>query len=180
MSKIKKPSKIDMEGLKNIRKNVDVFLSQISKKHDQQNILVLDIAPQIYEGANRIFTKAKVETLDIDPNSDATYIADITQNNHDIIPDNYFDIVICTEVLEHTLNPFLAVEELYRITKKGGWTYISVPFNFRIHGPLPDCWRFTEHGLRTLFSKYDKFILNELATPRRPLMPLHYTLSAKK
>ena len=42
-----------------------------------------------------------------------------------------YDIILCTEVLEHTNNPFIAVEELLRMVKKGGHIYVSTPFNFR-------------------------------------------------
>lgn len=50
-----------------------------------------------------------------------------------------FDYILCTEVLEHTLNPFRAVYEMFRILKPKGLLFISVPFNFGIHRPLPDC-----------------------------------------
>ncbi|MCK5818286.1 MAG: methyltransferase domain-containing protein [Psychromonas sp.] len=50
-----------------------------------------------------------------------------------------------TEVLEHTLNPFRAINEIYRILKPNGILIMTTPFNFRIHNPLPDCWRISEH-----------------------------------
>ena len=78
------------------------------------------------------------------------------------------------------MNPFDAVKEIYRVLKPSGIVCVSVPFNFRIHGPLPDCWRFTEHGLRALFSSYEICELNALETENRDLMPIHYTLIAKK
>jgi hypothetical protein len=63
----------------------------------------------------------------------------------------------------------------------GGLAFISTPSNFRIHGPLPDCWRFTEHGLRALFlNNFEILELNILETPDRPLTPLQYTLVVKK
>ena len=88
-----------------------------------------------------------VHTLDIDPNSNASYIADITKINNTLIIDGKYDIVICTEVLKHTLNPFSAVKEIHRMLRPGGFLFMTTPLNFRIHNPLPDCWRFTEHGL---------------------------------
>ena len=56
----------------------------------------------------------------------------------------------------------------------------STPFNFRIHGPLPDCWRFTEHGLRALLKEFEVVELNQVDTPERELMPMHYTFVAKR
>lgn len=175
-----KVSSFDLQTYKEIRKSVSQFLSICASKHDGVGKKILDIAPQTHEGAIFYFKKGMVETLDIDSNSKANYIADITINNRKIIKNNYFDIIVCTEVLEHTLNPFLAVTELYRILKKGGILLVTVPFNFRIHGPLPDCWRFTEYGLKVLFKKFSSINLSSVNTPCRDLMPLHYRLVVKK
>lgn len=172
-------SETDEKHHKIIRENVSIFLSQCAKEYGGAGLL-LDIAPQIHEGATPYFTQAKIYTLDIDPAANTTYTADICQNNKDLIPNNYFDWIVCTEVLEHTLNPFSAVNEIYRTLKAGGYLFLSVPFNFRIHGPLPDCWRFTEHGLRVLLGKYIILKLEEIKTQDRDLMPIHYTVVAQK
>jgi ubiquinone/menaquinone biosynthesis C-methylase UbiE len=39
-------------------------------------------------------------------------------------PDNFFDIVHCTNALDHCENPDLAIKEMYRVCKKGGWIYL--------------------------------------------------------
>lgn len=173
-------SELDILHLHYIRENVTSFIKACAKKFDNSKCLVLDIAPQDHNGAIEFFNTSEVRTLDIDKDSKANYIADLCQNNVSIIPNELFNIIICTEVLEHTLNPFDAVKEIYRILKPGGHVCVSVPFNFRIHGPLPDCWRFTEHGLRALFSSFHICELNALETNERDLMPIHYTLIAKK
>ena len=41
--------------------------------------------------------------------------------------DNKFDMISCDHVLEHVPNYRSAVKELYRITKPGGYTFITVP-----------------------------------------------------
>ena len=40
---------------------------------------------------------------------------------------NTFDYVICTEVIEHTVNPKQAVKELSRVLKPGGILILTVP-----------------------------------------------------
>lgn len=176
----KKISQQDIEILSEIRSNVNSLIAEAQLQYDKTNMYVLEIAPQIYEGAKKVFERAVIQTLDIDAQYTPTYIADICENNSHLIPDNYFDAIICTEVLEHTLQPFNAVAELHRILKHGGKLFGSTPFNFRIHGPLPDCWRFTEHGLRALFKDYSNFLIKELEDPNRFLMPFHYTFIATK
>lgn len=173
-------SQMDKDHHQSLRKNVSDFVARCAEKYDKKGAVVLDIAPQDHEGAKPYFIKAKVETLDLDEKSGATYIADITDNNKKVIPSEHFDFVVCTEVLEHTLQPFDAVKEIRRILKPGGLVFASTPFNFRIHGPLPDCWRFTEHGIRALFKDFELIELEELDTDGRFLMPIHYTYIAKK
>lgn len=173
-------SQMDIDHLAMIRKSVQEFIAACAEKYDRENTVLLDIAPQIYQGAKEFFKKTTIRSLDIDPKANADYTADLCADNSAIIPANHFDFVLCTEVLEHTLQPFDAVNEMERILKKDGVLFLTVPFNFRIHGPLPDCWRFTEHGLRALFKRFEILQLSEIATSGRDLMPVHYRLIAAK
>ena len=111
------------------------------------------------------------------------YICDITKNNSTIIKDNTFDFVLCTEVLEHTIQPFDAIKEIYRILKPGGILFLSVPCNFRIHGPLPDNLRFTQYGIQKALLPNDKWKIIEMHALdyiKRQLFPIDYTCVAKK
>ncbi len=176
-------AEMDRKFLRMLRENVSAFLKDAGARYDREDLLVLDVAPQDHEGAAPYFEQATIETLDIDPASGATYIADLCARNSTIVPDGRFDLVVCTEVLEHTINPFAATDEIRRVLKPGGVALISVPFNFRIHGPLPDCWRISEHGLRALFNGsrgFDIIHLQALEDENRFLMPIHYTLIACK
>jgi SAM-dependent methyltransferase len=163
-----------------LRDNVRAFLQRVPLEYKCNQGFLLDIAPQIHEGARPFFPDTiHVDTMDIDPTSGSTYIGDICVYN-ECIKDNSYDYIVCTEVLEHTLQPFDAIEEIYRVARPGGLLLLTVPFNFRIHGPLPDCWRFTEHGLRAILRRWDILELSDVKTPRRPLMPIHYTVVAQK
>jgi SAM-dependent methyltransferase len=121
----------------------------------------------------------KLITLDITDSTGPDVVADITRfNSH--IPDESFDALMCTEVLEHVVDPFAAIRELRRIVKVGGHILFTTPLNARIHGPVPDCWRFTEFGLKVLFRDFDTAYFNKLSTPGRNLFPLHYGAIVKK
>lgn len=45
-------------------------------------------------------------------------------------PDNWFDIVISSEVIEHTPEPFAGVKEMYRVLKPGGVLVLTTPNKF--------------------------------------------------
>lgn len=176
---MRKVSEIDIINLEIIRHGVTDSIRTGARLLDNYGVDVLDVAPQVWHGAKEYFIKSHVDTLDIDVDSGATYIADITRNNSEIIADCKYDVVVMTEVLEHTLNPFLAVDEVYRILKPSGALIMTTPFNFRIHNPLPDCWRFTEHGLRELLKKFTEINIQENGTDRF-LFPVQYKVLAYK
>lgn len=69
--------------------------------------------------------------------------------------DNEFDILISTQVLEHTEYVHKAMQEMQRVVKPGGRIFISAPFAFQEHGMPYDYWRFTQSGLRSLFKDVD-------------------------
>ena len=173
-------SNMDILHLRIIRDNIIDFMKYASRRYAQKTGKLLDIAPQNHEGAKPYFNdNIIVHTFDINPQSGCTYIGDICQINSNIA-DNSYDYIVCTEVLEHTLQPFAAIAEIFRLLKPQGYLFLSTPFNFRLHGPLPDCWRFTEHGLRSLLSEFTICELTAIETENRTLMPIQYTVIAQK
>jgi SAM-dependent methyltransferase len=68
-----------------------------------------------------------------------------------------YDVVICEQVLEHVVDPFLAGQHLFELCRPGGHVIVSTPFLVKQH-ELPlygmlDYWRFTPRGLRTLLER---------------------------
>lgn len=176
-------SELDKAHLALLRNNIESFMSRVGGTQGYVGAgaaLLLDVAPQDHRGARPFFPdNVKVETLDIDPQSSADHIADLC-SCADVIGHERFDFIVCTEVLEHTRQPFDATRNMLQMLKPGGLVFVSTPFNFRIHGPLPDCWRFTEHGLRELFKDYEILELEALESEDRFLMPVQYTLVARR
>lgn len=69
------------------------------------------------------------------------------------VPDASFDLVLCTQVLEHTADPGQAVRELWRVTRPGGRVLAST-HGVQVYHPAPDdYWRFTHAGLELLFRR---------------------------
>lgn len=48
-------------------------------------------------------------------------------------PDNYFDIVVNTGLIQYIKNPELTVNEMYRILKLGGIAIVDVPWKYSIY-----------------------------------------------
>ena len=63
-----------------------------------------------------------------------------------------FDAVLCTEVLEHAVDPELLVAEIFRILRPGGHLCVTVPFMWGLHELPYDFRRFTSFGLAKLVS----------------------------
>ncbi len=69
--------------------------------------------------------------------------------------DNFFDLVICSEVLEHIQHHKTAVSEIVRVLKPGKNLAVSVPRNLpeRICWALSDEYRNTRNGHVRIYSK---------------------------
>jgi SAM-dependent methyltransferase len=69
------------------------------------------------------------------------------------VPDESFDIVLCTQTLEHANDPARAVRELRRVVAPGGRVLAST-HGVQVYHPNPDdYWRWTHAGLLRLFGE---------------------------
>lgn len=68
--------------------------------------------------------------------------------------DARFDHVLCTEVLEHALEPEALVAEMLRVLKPGGSLVLTVPFAARVHHAPHDYHRFTRYRLAQLLGGF--------------------------
>ncbi|MBX6324099.1 MAG: class I SAM-dependent methyltransferase [Rhodospirillaceae bacterium] len=71
-------------------------------------------------------------------------------------PDEAFDLVVCTSVLEHVLDERAAMREIVRVTRTNGRIWIEVPFLYHFHvadaEDRNDFRRWTLEGCRGLLS----------------------------
>ncbi|MDO8589668.1 MAG: methyltransferase domain-containing protein [bacterium] len=66
-------------------------------------------------------------------------------------PDNSFDTVISTQMLEHVEKPWVVASEIRRILKPGGICILTAPFWVPYHADPHDYFRYTKEGLESLF-----------------------------
>lgn len=64
-----------------------------------------------------------------------------------------FDHIECMSVLEHSRRPWLLAANLERLMKPAATLFLTVPFVWRVHGYPDDYFRFTPHGIASLFPK---------------------------
>jgi SAM-dependent methyltransferase len=89
----------------------------------------------------------EVRTLDITLDGGADYAGTAESTG---LPEASFDLVLCTQVIEHCMNPWAAVREIHRILRPGGYLIVSAPHVWFYHPHPTDHWRFTQEGMTHL------------------------------
>jgi SAM-dependent methyltransferase len=69
------------------------------------------------------------------------------------LPDERFDTVILSDVLEHVRAPEALLGEVARILAPGGKLLLNVPFFYWLHEQPHDYYRYTEHALRAMVQR---------------------------
>ncbi len=102
-----------------------------------------------------LFSHARYESTDLckvgeTDYSRVTYICDLSS-----IPakNQSYDMIICTQVLEHVREPKAVLCEFYRILKPGGELWISAPLFYKEHQVPYDYYRYTQYGFRYLLEE---------------------------
>jgi SAM-dependent methyltransferase len=157
----------------NIRENIKAHI-QANAAHITGEVLDIGSSPWNYP-KEQFSGKANITTLDIRPPADV--LGDIMDAP---FADDTFDTVLCLEVLEHVRNPFIALAEMYRILKPGGYLIASTPFFYELHDEdYGDHWRFTRQGWGVLLEKFTEVAIAPFGKyPNR--MPNSYTVVARK
>jgi SAM-dependent methyltransferase len=75
-------------------------------------------------------------------------------------PDNSYDTVILSDVLEHISEPSELCKEIARILKPNGHLLLNVPYYYSVHEAPFDFFRYTEFGLKYLIENSDLEILS--------------------
>jgi len=101
----------------------------LAEKLQGNNFIGFDFSEESLKVAEKIFPGAKY----------------FQYNVYDSFPGNFF-LTICTEVIEHLLNPELALKNLIDMTADNGWILITVPdgrkdyFEGHINFWSPESW----------------------------------------
>ena len=78
---------------------------------------------------------------------DLTYICDLVNIPVD---DGRFDLIFCSQNLEHVPEPKVVLREFYRVLKPGGMLWLSAPLFYDEHETPYDYYRYTQFGFTYL------------------------------
>lgn len=84
--------------------------------------------------------------------------------------DASIDMIISESLLEHVPHPELAIKEITRIIKPGGFIYLSTPFMHPFHASPNDYTRWTHTGLRNSFSAFEMLEVGVRCGPMSALL----------
>lgn len=122
-------------------------------EHIPQNAMVLDAGAGSAPYRD-LFAHARYESADFEQvekeYAPATYVCDLKEIP---VEDNRYDFIIFNQVMEHLPEPSLVLNELNRVLKPGGKMIYSGPLFYEEHEQPYDFYRYTQFGLRHLFSK---------------------------
>ena len=128
-----------------IRKFIEFASSQV-----EPSDVILDAGSGDKQPYKGFFSHAKYESTDIEqsPDNDHTFLCSLDSIPR---PDNTYNAIVCTQVLEHVEFPHRVINEFYRILEGGGKLFLSAPQGARAHGQPYHFFNFTEYGLASMF-----------------------------
>lgn len=118
------------------------------------------------------------------------YAASVAQNTFGIdvkvasiehsppFPDNYFDVIVMWDIIEHLINPVQALKEVYRMLKPDGYVFVSTDDAnnwlprllgskwWALGAPLHLC-HFSKQGMKSAFGRAGNYAQIELVSDLR-------------
>ena len=85
----------------------------------------------------------------VNPIASHWYLAD-AHSMSKVIPHAAYDLVIANSVFEHLHQPFVAMQEVFKILRPGGFVFWHTPFEYEYHGVPFDFFRYTAKGARAV------------------------------
>ena len=135
---------------------------------DKKDVKIADIGSGPFSTIGRYLTGVKIEIYPSDQQDFTGFwkkykvspMFPIEYQNMENLtyPDEFFDIVHCTNALDHTINALEAVKEMLRVCKTGGWIYIDCSLD-QLSTGYKHYWNTKEDGV--FVNKTDKFDLKD-------------------
>lgn len=131
--------------------NIERFAGYLQ---DIKTVLDVGIAGDVKPGGNYyLWPLPGYKTMDIDSRYNPDFVDDIC--NPQNTPEESFDLVIVSNTLEHTWEPYEGILGAKKLCKSGGHIILDCPWLYPYHAEddFPDCWRISEDGMKHLIAK---------------------------
>lgn len=140
----------------NLFKKIKLF----SQQHNWDNKKILDVGCGIkpYE---ILFKNSKYIGIDIKGGGHKEEFKKVDKyfdGKNIPFDDNSFDLVICTQVIEHTLEYEYLLKEIYRVLKNEGTLLLTAPFVWNEHEIPYDFFRFTKYAHENILKNLGFYI----------------------
>ena len=144
-------------------RNYERFGGLLLEKQSGPQVLVVG-GSVVGHGMGAILSMDKIELVETDVAFGPR--TQVVCDAHDLpFADRSFDGVVIQAVLEHVVDPYRCVEEVYRVLKDDGLVYAETPFMQQVHLGRYDFTRFTHLGHRRLFRRFDEIDSGLVAGP---------------
>ena len=141
---------------------------QVLRKYIKKDFNILDIGVGLGNTLSRIDTETKKYGIDITLSQLKHCMEkgiDVALAKAEKLPyiSSFFDIIICTDVLEHVLDLNATINEMDRVLKKGGHAIIRVPYKENLEAYLSKGYqyKFGIFSLRLILEKTSRFVYIE-------------------
>lgn len=145
--------------------------------HGLAELPTIEIGSGIINGTVRDHFAGEYVGVDLGPGNGVDRVED---SEHLSDPNAQWSVVVSTEMLEHCVRPWRAVNEMSRICKSGGHVIITARGYdqrgcWEPHGFPVDAYRYSELSMRTLAEDAGLNVLEVTTDPEGPGFFLHAT-----
>ena len=133
--------------------NSRLLFGKYARRYFKPGLRILEIGPDHPSTLRRLVDDASIDwhTVDIFPHPELTYTASSEYSFP--IPNDTYDIVVASNVLEHVRKIWVWIRELSRVCKPGGHVITVNPVSWPYHEIPIDCWRAYPEGMKALYDE---------------------------
>jgi len=141
-------------------------IKNIAQSHDNESISILDVGcgARPYQS---LFKTKKYFGIDVENSGhkdDHKEVDKYFDGKKIPFENNKFDLVICTQVLEHAEDPEALLLDCSRVLKKDGKLFLTMPLVWNEHEAPYDFRRFTKYGHEQILKKTNFLVLEIMPT----------------
>ena len=138
--------RLNTEPLNASRHHLRDFARDAAGQGSDKSFKVLDVGAG-HAPYRELFSHVDYETSDVRDVGGIDHVCSITKLT---MPDETYDLVFCSQTLEHVDRPARALREIRRVLKPGGEAWLSAPLFYEEHQKPVDFFRYTRFAWRKL------------------------------